>query len=92
MIHIIDDWYVQADDQQYTCGKLRQAQDKKDGAAKDYLIGRTYHQELSSAIMRVIRERKRERVSKDNMELKEAAIALADEQKRLETFLHRELD
>lgn len=71
MIHVIDDWYIDADENQYVSGILYVTP-----KSEQRLTKRNYHGTLSRAIQRIENERKRERVSKSSMELNEAVKTL----------------
>ncbi len=84
MIHIIDDWYVQPDGKQYIAGRQKT---RKDDSGKIDLMRPTYHGSIGSALERIVRERKHEKVSKGTVELKEALEILSTEQRNFEAYL-----
>ena len=55
MIHIIDDWYMNAESGYYTVGQ-RKIYTKGKYKGKPYLVNMTYHRTVSRVITRVMQE------------------------------------
>ena len=86
MIHVIDDWYVDTDSLQYISGK---AYNRKDGTVE--LTNRNYHSTLCRALERIGSERKRQKLSKGPIELKEALKISCESDKEFKEYLNRVL-
>ena len=83
MIHIIDDWYVDADDLQYISYKLRI--NKKTG--KEHKTAHRYHATLELAINRILSERKRLMMSDLACDIKTALQKISEYEKETRSLL-----
>ena len=83
MIHIIDDWYVDADDLQYISYKLRI--NKKKGT--EHKTAHRYHATLEAAVTRILSERKRLMVSELACDIKTALQKISDYEKETRSIL-----
>lgn len=74
IIHIIDDWYVDADESCYTLGKLVLRTDKE-GKEKQLLINTSYHKTVAQACNSLLQRYQRKLVEQNAYELKDAVRA-----------------
>lgn len=83
MVHIIDDWYITADDLQYISFQLKKSQ--KSG--KEHKTNYRYHATLELAVNRILNERKRYMVSDLACEIKDALKAIDEYDKETRSLL-----
>lgn len=83
MVHIIDDWYITADDLQYISFQLKKSQ--KSGL--EHKSNYRYHANLELAVKRILSERKRYMVSELACEIKDAIRAIDEYEKETRSIL-----
>ncbi len=83
MIHVFDDYYIDADEYQYILKQDMHRKDKRkknDGSVEEYDAYKviSYHKTISSAISAIIAENHREITSGDDIELAKALRMISD--------------
>jgi hypothetical protein len=66
MIHIVDDWYMDADRFCYTVGRLATRKDKK-GEEQEYLKNPTYHGTVAHALRSILEDGVRDKIEKKSL-------------------------
>lgn len=88
MIHVFDDYYIDADEYQYILKQDMHRKDKRkknDGSVEEYDAYKviSYHKTISSAISAIIAENYREIASDKNVELREFLSLVNDTDERM---------
>ena len=89
MIHVIDDYYVKINRNDFAVYKIKKVVSEEDGSIKEKKKSIGYHPSLSSALSAILSKRIQENIPKEHIELNQAIEMIKEMNNELLDSLHK---